>query len=415
MVETPCRENDRNNTEQKTMRHSSAFCQRAIALAVAVSLLLGCVNCQRNEANPTGNDSGRPDAIPVEVVEVPAASFSETVRAIGTLRAISSVEISPEIPAILTEIHFEEGEPVEEGSLLFSLDDRKLIRELNEREEALTAAQARLKNAERDFERTKQLVESRAVPESEWDTVQTNLETAQAEVRRIEASIALIEERLADTKIRAPFSGITTECLVDPGDYVRPGDHLVTVHTLTPIEMSAKIPERYMGHVRKGQQAELLVAAYPDRRFPGEVTFVSSVVDEQTRDYLIKITVDNPEGRLKPGAFATALLTLRTLENRPAVPEEALVATSQGYSVFVVENGVAKMREVRVGLRETGMAEITSGLQVGEVVVRAGHMRLSDGDAVEVIGGAAQQSEGAPEDVSASAGRAGPPQEESQQ
>ncbi|MFW6169753.1 MAG: efflux RND transporter periplasmic adaptor subunit [Planctomycetota bacterium] len=367
------------------MRHHTQRLGRAIIMVLAAALVVGCEGQQ--EAGPGGGSNGaagQSNTVPVEVVEVKAETFVETARAVGTLRARATVEIRPELTGILKDIHFEEGERVSEDGLLFSIDDRKLIRELRERQEALNAAQAQVENARKDFERTERLIETRAVSQAERDRAQAALKTAQAEVGQAEAGIELIEERLKDTKIRAPFSGVTTECMVDCGDYVTAGDHLVTLHTLSPIELSAKIPERYMGRARAGQQAEVLVDAYPDRRFSGPVSFISPEVDERTRNFLIKITLDNEEGLLKPGGFGTAVLTLRTLENRPAVPEEALVATTEGYIVYVVEDGVARKRRVQVGLRQAGWGEVREGLQVGETVVRTGHLRLSEGDSVSV-------------------------------
>lgn len=345
--------------------------------------VFGCDSQKKDPANPTANNPGsQQTGVPVEVLEVQAETFTESARAVGTLRARAAVEIRPEMTGILKKIHFREGEEVAEGSLLFSIDDRKLTRELKERQEALKAAKARVEKARRDFDRTKRLIDTQAISQAEWDSAQTALMIAQAEEGQVEAAIELIEERLDDTNIKAPFGGITAECRVDPGDYLQAGDHLVTLYTLSPIEMSAKIPERYMGAVRPGQQAAVLVDAYPDRKFSGAVTFVSPDVDDRTRNFLIKITIDNEERLLKPGAFGTALLTLRTLEDRPAVPEESLVATTEGYIVYVVEDGIARKRGVQVGLRKTGLSEIREGLEVGEMVVRTGHIRLSEGDKV---------------------------------
>ncbi|MFO7907125.1 MAG: efflux RND transporter periplasmic adaptor subunit [Pirellulaceae bacterium] len=368
-----------------TKRVGRAMIMVLAAAFLAAALVVGCEGQQEGApAGGSNSPAGQGNTVPVEVVEVKAETFTETARAVGTLRALATVEVRPEVTGILKEIHFEEGERVSEDSLLFSIDDRKLIRELRERQEALNAAKAQVENAHKEFERTERLIETRAVSQAEKDRTQAALKTAQAEVGQAEAAIELIEERLKDTKIRAPFSGVTTECMVDCGDYVTTGDRLVTLHTLSPIEMSAKIPERYMGRVRSGQHAAVLVDAYPDRRFSGPVSFISPEVDERTRNFLVKITLDNEEGLLKPGGFATAVLTLRTLENRPAVPEEALVATTEGYMVYVVEDGVARKRSVEVGLRDAGWAEAREGVQAGETVVRRGHLRLSDGDKVSM-------------------------------
>ena len=153
------------------------------------------------------------------------------------------------------------------------------------------------------------------------------------------------------------------------------------------MEIAFTLPERFMGRVRSRQELAVRVSAYPDRRFEGEVYFVSPQVDESTRDFLVKATVKNAEGLLKPGAFGTAVVTLDVRERRLVIPEEALVATRTGYLVFVVEDQTARRRDVQIGLRQAGVVEIREGLEPGERVVRTGHMNLSDGTRVQFIEG----------------------------
>jgi membrane fusion protein (multidrug efflux system) len=321
------------------------------------------------------------------VADVGLETFRQTVNGIGTLRAAETVEITPEIEAILNEVHFKEGDTVEKGVLLFTLDDSKLRKELRERNAALDVAEARLEEDRKSFQRIKELYRDRAVSEARWDQARTGLEASRSEVRRLEAAVGLIGERLKDTRIRAPFKGILSERFFDPGDYVETGNILVRLYKMDVIETDTKIPDRYAGRIRVGQGANIRIDAYPDRIFSGAVSFVSPAVDERTRDFLVKLTLENREDLLKPGAFATVSLTLEVREERPAVPEEALVATREGYVVFVFEDGKARKRKVETGLRRPGMVEIVRGLNAGETIIRTGHMQLSDGDAVSVSAG----------------------------
>jgi membrane fusion protein (multidrug efflux system) len=132
-----------------------------------------------------------------------------------------------------------------------------------------------------------------------------------------------------------------------------------------------------------GQTVELTVPAHPDRVFDGEVATVSPSIMEATRSFTVKARLGNQELELKPGGFGRAVLVLEKRTGKPLVPEESLVPLRGGYIVFVVEDGVAHRREVEVGLRELGRAEIVEGLEPGEKIVRLGHMRLSDGTPVE--------------------------------
>jgi len=347
---------------------------------IVLPLLLLFPGCEAREAPP--QQASR--AVPVEVSEVEARTFLETIDEIGTLRAEKTIEIKPELAGILVGIHFVEGERVKKGDLLFTLDDSKLVRELRERQASLEAAKARLVNAEKSFERTKRLFRSNVVSQDEYDMAWTEYTTAKAEVGRLEAAVALAEETLRDTRIYAPAEGVTSERAVEAGDYVAEGSFLATLYVTSRMELEMKVPERYLNRLREGQTAELKTGAYPDRIFKGKVSFVSPAVDEQTRRILVKILLDNEEGLLAPGAFMHVSLITERKENRPAVPEQALVSTRGGYLVFEVEDDTAKKREVVTGLRREGWVEILDGVTAGERVVRTGQMRLSDGDRLTI-------------------------------
>jgi membrane fusion protein (multidrug efflux system) len=172
---------------------------------------------------------------------------------------------------------------------------------------------------------------------------------------------------------------------VDPGDLVRVGQKLAELHADDPLEIRFTVPEDRMNEVEKGQPVTLTVSAYPDRTFSGRIFYISPSIRASTRDFTVKASVDNTDHRLKPGLFAEVRVTVEVLENRPVIPEEALVAGREGYSVFVVRDGRAHERGVQPGLRRLGRVEIADGLEVGERVVRQGQMDLTDGDAVRVV------------------------------
>jgi membrane fusion protein (multidrug efflux system) len=351
------------------------FCFFLVVAHVAVA-------CAQGEGTPEKEKSR---AQPVEVFKVGRSTFRETVRGIGTLEAEETVEIRPELTGIIDKVHFREGKKVKSGKLLYTIDDSKLRSQLAQNRSGLEAAEAKLENAQKDFARMKKLRKREVISQDTFDQVETDLETAMAEVKRLEAAVAFTLERLKDTRISAPLDGVVSESLVDPGDLVEDGDHLVTLYATAAMEMAFKIPERYIGRIQRGQRAEIKLDSYPDRSFTGKVTFVSPSVDERTRDFLVKVRVDNHHDLLRPGSFATADVILAVHENQPSIPEEALVATREGYVVFVAENGKARRRPVKIGLRRPGTVEIVQGLEPGEAVVRSGHLRLSDGAEVKVV------------------------------
>ena len=205
----------------------------------------------------------------------------------------------------------------------------------------------------------------------------------------MQAAVEVVRERIEDTRIRAPFPGVLSERLVDPGDLVQPGQALVTLYRDRGKEAVFRAPGRYAGVVKPGQTAEIGVDAFPDRTFSGRVFFVSPELDPRTRGFQVKAAIEDREDLLKPGMFARVRVIVSRREDRPAVPEEALVALREGYAVFVVEEGRARRRSVQIGLRRVGTVEIVEGLEPGETVVRKGHLQLQDGDLVRDTGGEA--------------------------
>lgn len=356
----------------------------AVIAAVAVGVRV-LSDDAAGEDNAGGGWRGSQPA-PVEVVDVELRNLRETIRGIGTLHAERTVHLSPETDGMLIAAHFREGDLIEQGELLFELDDRKLNQRLQSQQSALRAARARLDIARSTYHRVQRLREQNVASTDEYDRARTDLDAAIADVEQFEANVALVEEELKDIRLHAPFTGVMSERFIDPGNYVQVGNRLATLYRIDPLEMSFRLPERHLGRVRIGQTVEVMVASRPHDRFEGQVTFIGPAVNEQTRDVLVKARIDNPDTRLTPGSFGTAVVIVAEHHNRPVVPEEAIIPTRTGHSVFVIgDENRARMTRVTIGIRTNGMVEITDGLTGGETVVRTGQLRVNDGRTVEIV------------------------------
>jgi membrane fusion protein (multidrug efflux system) len=327
-----------------------------------------------------------PRARPVVLAEVRAMDFQETVEAIGSLRAAKEVRLSPQRSGLLEAVHFEEGEQVARGDLLFTLDTAKLQSEMESVRAELESARAAARDAKRTFNRFQELYGTGSVAEQERDRAETDWLTARAEVQRLQARVELLRERLADSEVRAPFDGRVSRRLVDPGDFVEPATDLAVLYAAHALELAFNVPETELGRIGRGQSVEVRVDAVPDRRFQGRVEYVSPGVDPSTRDMLVKAVVDD-QGVLKPGVFGLARVVVDVRSGSPAIPDEALVPARGGYMVFVAEpadQGMrAHLRNVTIGLRADGFVEVRQGLDIGRQVVRRGQLGLNDGDMVE--------------------------------
>ncbi|MGH6944803.1 MAG: efflux RND transporter periplasmic adaptor subunit [Geminicoccaceae bacterium] len=309
--------------------------------------------------------------VAVETAEVEAGLVVDAVTVTGSLRSDEEATISAEIAGRVAGIHFKEGQKVEQGALLFTIDDAIYRADL-------ATAEANLKLSERTFERAQQLLKRKAGTAQASDEAEAQLEINRAKVNQART-------RLDKTRISAPFAGIVGLRRVSVGEYVTPGQDLVNLEDIEPIKVDFSVPERYLSAVRVGQPIEVTVEAWPERTFEGAVYAIDPQISAEGRSITIRARIDNQERLLRPGLFATVRLITDRRENALLIPEQAIFAQADKQYVFKVENGTARRVEVAIGARRVGQAEITSGLEAGEVVVTAGQMKLRDGVAVRVI------------------------------
>ncbi|MFO8031179.1 MAG: efflux RND transporter periplasmic adaptor subunit [Desulfohalobiaceae bacterium] len=322
----------------------------------------------------------------VSTARVLGHTLEVTVQGVGSLQAVQTVQIKPEISGKLQKVHFQEGSFVPEDELLFEIERDKLSRRLMARQAALEEARARLKNARLNHQRLSMLRQQDMVSEEDYDQAQYELEAISAELERLESEVELARLDLQDSSIHAPLAGFISESAVDPGTFVAEGEPLARLYATDPLEIAFYIPEKYSGQVESGQEVRIQVAAFPDKTFQGEVNFVSPVIQESTRMLKVRALLDNPRHLLKPGTFASAQLVLEKKKDRAVVPESALVSIRGGYMLYVVdqEEDVVHSRQVETGLRKPGLVEIVKGPKPGETVVESGHMQLNDGSRIQI-------------------------------
>jgi membrane fusion protein, multidrug efflux system len=342
------------------------FLMRAHLLLAALPLVLA--SCGRNSAGPAGAAAGNPmDRVqPVEVMPVQEMTLQETVELVGSIAANESAAIRSEIPGILVEILFDEGGKVAQGEPIARLDTRELDAQLAE-------ARARFDLAARNLERNSRLLASNAISQLEVDA-------AAAEEAQIQAQIDLLEVRLAKSTLTAPFDGVASARTISVGDYITPETIITTLDDLSRLKVDIDVPERYLPNLQAGTTFTLRTATSPtDQPVTGEVYFVSSRIDDQTRSTQVKGYVLEPPPFIKPGMFANVSLVLRTVEAAMVVPETAILHTERGTVLVkpVEKDGstVAEFVPVRTGLRVPGYVQVSPvgpPLQTGDRIVSSG-------------------------------------------
>jgi membrane fusion protein (multidrug efflux system) len=201
-----------------------------------------------------------------------------------------------------------------------------------------------------------------------------------------QAQLAMTQRAAEGMTIRAPFSGMLAARLVSVGEYVPPGGRVATLVRANPVQLVAQTPESDSALLRPGLRVVIRVAAFPDRDFSGALQTVGATVDAASRTASVQARIENNEGLLRPGMFASGRIALASEEAALFVPQAALVSTAGRSStlVYTVADNVARATLVRIGERAGGLVQIVSGLTPGQIVVTEGAQSLSDGAAVTI-------------------------------
>lgn len=319
-----------------------------------------------SQGKPPGNYE-----VAVETTEVRATILQSSVKAVGTLLADASAALRAEVPGQILEMHFEEGQPVTKGSKLFSIEATVLEAEVNE-------ARANAERSRSAFSRARELSTKKLISGTDYDAAQANMNV---DVARLLSSQA----RLSKTVIRAPFDGFAGLREINVGDYATIGQPLVDVVQLDPLRVRFSLPETLLPKIHPGQPIEITVDAYPGQVFVGSITAVAPRIDVQGHNVAIHASLPNPELKLRPGFFVRVNVSLGKKVDAIVVPEQAIWPIGLEKTVFVVVDGKAQQRKVQLGERRPGLVEVVSGLNQGDVVVTAGHMKLHDGTAVRSV------------------------------
>lgn len=326
------------------------------------------VNFTAGDAPAATDQAPRP--VTVELARAVPRVMQRTIEAVGTTRALRSVEIVPEVDGRLIALNLTPGSRVREGEVLARLDDTI------ERAD-LTQAEAILTERSQTLERIRTLRQTNAVS-------QATLEETVARVAEAEAALQRARRRLEDRVITAPFDGVVGLTSYHVGARVSEGEVLARLDDLSEIEVEFSLPETIFAQVRAGQAVVARAAAFPEREFNGTIAAVDSRIDPVSRAFRTRALIPNPDSTLPAGMFLSLTLVLAEAEH-VTVPEEAIVFQAAQTYVFVAEEGVAKRRTVLTGQRRGGMIAITEGLAAGEEVIVRGLQRVRDGAPLDIL------------------------------
>jgi membrane fusion protein (multidrug efflux system) len=359
---------------------------------VVLVLLLGGVKAGQIFTMVKAGESLAPPPESVSAAKVEQAEWQASRGAVASLVAARGVTLTAELSGAVREISFESGSSVRKGQVLVRLD-------ISTEEAELRSAAANAALAKVNLERVRTLREADA-------TAQADLDAAEARAKQASAAVASLEATIAKKTIRAPFDGRISIRQVELGQVVAPGTPIASLQSVTPIHADFWLPQQALAEVRSGQRVKVTTDAFPDARWDGEITTVNPEVDVATRNVRVRATVANPDGRLRPGMFASVDISSGETHPVLVIPATAVIYAPYGDSVFAIEEKkdektgqtakIAHQKFVRLGDRRGDFVAVDSGLSAGETVVASGAFKLRNGMAVAVAPSAAPSPELAP-------------------
>lgn len=401
-------------------------------LLIAVSVV--AISCGGSKANVRKED---PNAAPKAVDVTTAAAIKRDLprffEATGSLTGDQQTDVAPQTSGKVVALGVDIGSHVSRGQMLIRLDDSELklrvdqsvaqvdqakaaVRQAEEkiglrsgqqfdadRVAEVSGAKVALDLAEKNLKRAEKLIESGDVSRSFYDQQRAQrdqlkevydaavaqarqnfaaVQVARTNVANAEAQLALSRKNLSYAVIPAPIDGYVTERTADLGEYVSPQQKVATIVRTNPLRIRIDIPEQAIPAVQQGQSVSITTSAWPDKNFSGRIARIAPNVTAQSRTLTVEAEIENSDGALKPGQFATVRILQSRSEPAVLVPSRAVVNESGVYRLFVIKNGHAEQRLVQVGQTEGDLVEVKSGVAADEQVATSNVELLSDGVAI---------------------------------
>jgi len=397
-------------------------------------LLLNLTGCTKEQAVVKENQ------ISVKTSKIEAKSLINQTKLAGTIYANQEVMISTKIPGKIKNINVKVGDTVEANQVLFELENKDLRAQVQQAEQNLKAAQANLANikngarpqeieqinqaveqakiqldiAQTNFDRMQELYRAEAISKQQYDQALAQLQlaeaayksalekqslvvegasedtirAAEAQVGLAQANLAMAEAKLADTIITSPISGRIGSINIDAGEFVMQGNPVIQLIDDQKMIIKLDVSEKIISNLQLKDQVEVDIPAITANKLTGEISKINLVADPKSKLYPIEVTIANNEGKIKSGMSANVLFNLEKKENIIAIPIDATFEEYGEYFVYKVVDGKAVKTKVTIGINDGKFLEITSGLNLNDLLIISGQDQVHNGDLVSEGGNA---------------------------
>lgn len=366
------------------MTGSRAYPIRGGTIAILLTCVLAMVGCSSGQA-------AEPDAgsniVTVEVETIERETISRVLTYSGDILGEVEVRVFSTIPERIIELNAEEGQQVESGDLLATIRADALGQGVRQALGGLASARAQVAGLRDTLNRQQRLASSGVVTQAQVDATRFQLQSAEAQVAQLEATVGSARSKRSDANVRSPINGIIGQVFVEEGDLATPQRPICTVVQMDRVEVTLQVPEQDLGMVHAGMVAEVRIASVPDRVFRAPVSQISPVVDRTSRTATLRIMLDNPDHVIRPGSLAEVQIEVERHDNAVVVDQYALVLDDRHgdeghaqYRAYVMrpDGETVEERRVETGIFQGDRVEVTEGLAQGERLIVQGQHLLRD-------------------------------------
>ena len=370
-----------------------------IVFSAVVSVCALTAGLALAQSPPSQSSGAAPRTVPVALGKAERKPTPLRFDTLGTVQALSTVTIRSRVESQIIKVAFEDGALVKKDDLLFQLDSRGIEAQVKQAEGNLARSTAQYEQAQRDVKRYEQLIASDAGSRLNVENSKTQVATLAAQIQADQAALDNLRVQLSYYTIRAPITGRMSVAALKEGNIAKTGDASVPLATLnqtSPIYVAFAVPQRLITRLRDTlQDGSSYVSVTPqgsDKNFRGKVSMLDNSVDATSGTLTVRAEFPNQEEGLWPGLLCNVRVVFKVEQDAVIVPRAAVQTGQRGTFVFVVDQGVARVKPVTVDRTMDDISVISSGLQGDETVVTDGQLLITDGVKVEQRGVPGQEA-----------------------
>jgi membrane fusion protein (multidrug efflux system) len=352
---------------KKPLSNIMRTCNKISSAAVILLLSIFMFSCGGNKNVKNNNEK----LTLVKVMDVKPQYFAEKFTVVGVVKPYASAKISSEEGGLILSILKDKGDYVSKGQIVI-----RLKKDVQSATYDQLVAQYEL--AKLNFEKQQQLYDDNATTEIAYLTAKWQLEAAAK-------GLDVVKTHISTGFIRSPISGVVDDRYMNKGEMSAPGVPILSVVDVSRVKISAGVPEKYVEQISKGQEVKITIDVLPGQEFSGKISYVSPTLSQGSRTFEIEIIINNRKLALKPEMSANIELARSEKENAIAIPQDYIIDYGSEKYLFVLEDGIAKKRDVELGGRNENLVLIKSGLNAGDKLIIEGFQSLNDGEKVKVV------------------------------